>query len=916
MTRGAARSGLLCVLLLLGTLAGLLLSYLPSSPPPEVEYSGCWAFYSSPEPVCTPWPDGRFKLWVRAEPGDRVEIRGGDLAEPGKIAGPGLRYKLILLKQASSLVVTVYPRSGNKEAATWSLRLAEPDMPDWFDQVDKLSGTNPQKARRLLKDLPPSARDKYQSFVLAELVPLAENSQEAEKLLRQRADWDRSSHHWSGEVEAVTSLSYRYVKQGRLSEATQLLKTVSVVPLRAPADDKHYVTYYLGILAESTGDYGAALKQLREAANLADWVGMPGLESNAIQLLALVYQELGRPQEASKLYTKLLAGPDLKSGCATGGLWTNVGWFQLMEHEAGNTAELPVPALQKALANFETSGCSSHQRLNAHLNLALAYQQQDQWPDATRELSQAQSLAESSTLPERLWLDDLEARIALHNGRPELALGLYEKLERRSELAASPAGILQALLGRARANIAKGDQQAAIDALAKADVQIEKQSQHIPIDQGRDTFFAYQEAATRLYLRLLLDDEKWQKAFDLARKSRSRLLRQLAVRDRLNQLDEKSRQAWRASLAKYHTMRDMLDRDAASRWKLAVSEKAHALEDEAQKLKDSQEQLDSALGALNALGRAGEEALTPPERDEVIVAYHPLPGKQWAAFAATKKIEVAYFELPEKLPGPEQLAQLLLTPSQAFRSAVAGAKSVRILPYGPLRTVDFHALPFTDGQPLLATHRVVYSLDLPKGSASPTPSGHPMALVVSDPTEDLRTAKTEGKTVTAAIQRWPGAWTPTPLNGSEAKASKVRDALAKASFFHYAGHGSFAGFAGWSSELPLADHSRLTLSDILALGHTPDSVVLSACDAGHTSEEAPGEGVGLANAFLLAGSKEVVAARQWVPDSSANELMAEMYSHWQPREDLQQQLRRAQLTCARKNPSPCASWASFRVLVP
>jgi CHAT domain-containing protein len=210
---------------------------------------------------------------------------------------------------------------------------------------------------------------------------------------------------------------------------------------------------------------------------------------------------------------------------------------------------------------------------------------------------------------------------------------------------------------------------------------------------------------------------------------------------------------------------------------------------------------------------------------------------------------------------------------------------------------------------------VAYSLDLAKRSESSSRRGRPVALVVFNPTRDLRTADTEAETVAAAIERWPG-WTLTSVHGSDAKAGKVRDALAAASFFHYAGHGSFGGFAGWSSELPLANQSRLTLSDILALPHTPDSVVLSACDAGRTSEEAPGEGVGLANAFLLAGAKEVVAARQLIPDSSANELMAEMYRHWQPGEDLQHQLQRAQLTCSKKNPSPCPSWASFRLLVP
>jgi CHAT domain-containing protein len=239
--------------------------------------------------------------------------------------------------------------------------------------------------------------------------------------------------------------------------------------------------------------------------------------------------------------------------------------------------------------------------------------------------------------------------------------------------------------------------------------------------------------------------------------------------------------------------------------------------------------------------------------------------------------------------------------------------------------VDFHALPF-GGQPLLAIRLVAYSLDLPRRSGFPSRSGQPVALVVSNPTRDLRTAEAEGQTVAAAIKNWQcpcaaiknwrGPWKLNLLTGSAAQAGEVRKALTQASFFHYAGHGSFGGFAGWSSELPLADQSKLTLSDILTLSRTPDSIVLSACDAGRTSEEAPGEGVGLANAFLLAGAREVVAARQLVSDASANDLMDEVYRHWQSGMDLPHQLQRAQLACRAKNPSPRAAWASFRLLVP
>lgn len=930
MTPGRAPGGLLRSSLFLGTLAGLLLACgkQPSSSAPvvlEVEYKGCWAL-SVPNLVCSLPSNRQLTVWVRTTPPDRnLEIRAGGLLKPEKeekVSG-GRRYLLAISKPASRLTVEVLAPDGS-HGPGWFLQLSEPEQPSWWDPIKDLIGRGEKTAARSrLEQIQRSASPKEKNLVwrLLAIVARAEGNSAVELYLKQGITADRSENRWSGEAGAarkITWLAGIYIDQGRFAEAEQLLAALQL-PAKAAADDKCNVTFYQGVLADKTSNYAAALKQLQGTSELARRLGDSRLEGQVEQMLALVYQQLGRSQDASRLFDKLQARSHLPARCELGTFWINVGWFQLLEHEAGNTGENPAPSLQKALAAFEENDCPPKERLNAHLNLALAYQQRDEWLEAGRELAQTRALSIQADFRQLLWQDDLEARTALHEGHPETALGLYETLEKRAERAASPAGVLQAQLGRAKAYVDSGKRPAAIAALARAEGLIEEQSRHIPVHEGRDTYFAYQEAVTRLYLKLLLDEGQQQNAFGLARKSRSQLLRQLAVRDGLSQLDAEKQRVWFASLSKYRATREAVDNAAAKRWQLAVSEKKNALADEAEKLKVAQDDLDLALRDLDALRRNGEGALAPAERDEVILTYHPLPGKQWVAFAATQgEIVAAELELPENISAapPEELAQLLLSPSPAFQSAIATSKRVRVLPYGPLRSVDFHALPFTGGQPLLATHRVAYSLDLPRRSGLPFRSVQPVALVVSNPTRDLRTAEAEGQTVAAAVKNWPGPWKPNLLIGSAAQAGEVRKALTRASFFHYAGHGSFGGFAGWSSELPLADQSRLTLSDILALSSTPDSIVLSACDAGRTSEEAPGEGVGLANAFLLAGAREVVAARQLVSDASANDLMDELYRHWQPGEDLPHQLQRAQRTCRAKNPSPKAAWASFRLLVP
>jgi cellulose synthase operon protein C len=918
MTLRGARSLLFRALpwVLAGFLASCRHRQPPAPPALEVEYSGCWAFYL-PNQVCVPFPDPdrRLNLWVRTTPEDmKVEIRAGSRLLPAtgeEVSGGGKRYRPNIPKGADLLTVSVRLPDGSP-GPNWSLRLGEPEMPAWLDEVPKLSSSD---ARKLLERLRKSAPRKEQSLVLKCLADFAQGDgkpREAEKFLLEAWSSDRAENRWSGEVEKASQLAWLYISQRRFSAAQETLKALRF-PSNASAKEKLLVTYYSGLLAEEVGNYRLALEQLGKVDELAKRVRMTKYRVHNAQIQARVFQDLGRSQDASTLLDRLLANlrQDPYRPCDAGDLLTNVGWFRLIEHEAGKEAKNPTPLLEQAQAIFEKNQCSPSKRLNARLNLALAYQHEARWSAARQELARARELEPYSGLGERLWWDDLEARAAITEGHATRALGLYEELGKNAELAVSPEGRLRALLGRANAQLTLGQRKAAIDALAEADQEIEKQSRHIPVHQGRDTFFAYQEAATRLYLDLLLIDQQWQRAFDLARRARSRLLRQLAVRDRLSQLKPEEQQKWLGLLAGYRVLRDAVDREAARSWQLAVSEKRRAQEVEAARLAEARDSLDNALASL---GDIGEGSLSPPRLDEVILAYHPLPKGRWAGFAATVRgITVKTFKLPPETATNEELSQILLKP---FQAAIAASQYVRVLPYGPLRSVDFHALPFAGGEPLLASHLVVYSLDLPVRSSPALTGGRQMALVVSNPQGNLPAANEEAKVVADAIRTWGPDWRLEALQSRKARSEAVLRELPTTRLFHYAGHGVFAGFAGWDSELPLAGNSRLTLGDVLALQAAPAWIVLSACDAGRSSEEAPGEGIGLANAFLLAGSQAVVASPRRVSDLSAKDLMRELYRGWESGADLPSQLRRAQLSCRRKDPSVRAAWASFRSLVP
>jgi tetratricopeptide (TPR) repeat protein len=851
---------------------------------------------------------------VRTEPGLDVEIRAGNrrLNAMGKEESGGSIYRLSLPQEDSRLTVRLL-RADGTQGPPWSLALRRAEIPTWLTEVSSLQAEEMvRRLERLRKEAPRSE----QGLVLGMLAGLAwrEGDEQAYvRYLEQGIAADRAEGCLSCEVGKTTQLAGYYLDHGHFIQARQMLDALHL-PAQAPGDAKCLMAYYRGLLGDAVGDYRSALEQLRQADDLAKRLEMRKYRWDVEQVLARVLQDLGRSAEASELFGALRSDPKPAGRCDLGSLLTNMSWARLLAREAGEPSEDPAPDLEQALGEFERNPCPPDKRLNAHLNLALAHQQAGRWAEARRELEQARQTGASPNLAERLWWNDLEARSAIAEGRPQYALELYEQLAKEADLALSPDGRLRAALGLAKARLSLGQRTEALDALADADRQIDEQSGRIPAHEGRDTFVAQREAVTRLYLDLLLENGRIERAFEVARRARSRLLRQLTVRDRLTQLTAPERQKWERSLSEYRVLREDLDRQADEEWKLPVDQRQRARGERAAQLATAQNALDHALASL---GDPGEGTLSPPGPGEVILAYHPV-RKGWVGFAATERgIEVSpRFDLYKlTLLNHGELARLLLSP---FRQTLRSVERVRVLAYGDLRKVDFHSLMF-GSEPLLARHLVVYSLDLPVRSSPATAgaSARPVALVVADPPSDLGdlpAARQEGREVADAIGRWGSGWSCERWEGERARADKVRGELPKVSLFHYAGHGVFAGFSGWDSSLPLAD-GHLTLGDVLALRRAPDWVVLSACEGGRSSQEAPGEGIGLANAFLLAGSRAVIASNQPVADTGTQDLMRELYRGWRPGEDLPHQLQRAQFARFRQG-SSTAVWGAFRLLVP
>ena len=729
-----------------------------------------------------------------------------------------------------------------------------------------------------------------------------------------QASWSLSFAQQAGQSDLLRDVGRKLVlvhseiTEGRLATARKSLRAIRL-PSRAPAESRYEVTYYRAMLAEREGDYRSAMAEAQEAEEIAERVQMERYRWMAEQRKGLLLTAVGRFSDAVQLFSRLRREPLALTPCEEAQVPRNQAWAMLLANEAGERLGDPTPHLETALAIFET--CEKFrpgQRMSILIDLAMAHLQEGRLTQAKDLLAQARGLDRDPRLLNLLWYLDLEARISLRERRPTEALRLFGRIEEAAATAGSPDYLLRAAFGKAQSQRDLGKADAALEILRKAETLLDEQSLHIPLQEGRETFMATRHAVVNLHVELLLDQGRNAEALDLARHARSRLLRQLERSQSLASLalDEKAR--WERLVAAYRERRAALEERAKDEWRLPTDQ---ALRAEAVTAAEAEEVKKILDEAFQVLPRERPREKSPlPRPGELILAYHPLT-RGWAGFAADGgPVQVHHFELPPDLTRRDQLAARLLLP---FQASIERAERIRILPSGSLQAVDFHALPF-GGDILLAKAPVVYGLDLPVPPV-PEKARTRHALLVADTRDNLQGALDESRQVLKILRSGPQPWTTEELKGEEASVEAVRKQLASADLLHYAGHGSFSGFGGWNSSLLLADETQLTLGDLLALDRVPAWVVLSACNSGRSSTKVPVESMGLAQAFILAGSRAVIASIRPVKDSDLPAFFPELYREWDREpDDLALALKRAQLSWRKRHPR--ADWQSFRLFEP
>jgi tetratricopeptide (TPR) repeat protein len=744
-------------------------------------------------------------------------------------------------------------------------------------------------------------------------------AEEAFPLFRQAIDLDRRAGRISEVVDDSFALSFALNQRSqRYTEARAVLDAITEDELALYAEGRVRAPYYRGALAAETGDRRSALGLLRDAQTAARRLRMPRLERNARSALALELQALGRARASLRVLTDLEKEMDVAvrehardapTACERAEIANNIGWGAILANDVARTEgrseiEDARAPLERALS---ANDCSDvYVREFALSNLARAALDDGDIATARRRLDEAKTIAKEPRGTDRLGWVELEGRILLARGKARDALGVFDDGLLRARAAILHEVEWAFLVARSDALVAAARIPDAIASLRTAEALLDDAMLAVPLGEGRAAYASGRSRSARALVGLLVRQHDVPGAAAVAEHARARVLASALGAAHLERLGTEDRARWEDAVRAFRSARSALDAAAADDWKLP----ADALARVAAQREARDRELRASLEAAMTLLRSPK--LEPPATPAVSrdLELDIFPDQRGFVALAKRLGRVVTYRLPTlDSSGPSaELAAALLDPLAELMECDADSRIV-VRAYGAWRTIDVHAFPWR-GEPLIATCPVVYSLGL-----APPAKLHPRArsLVVGDPTSDLPAALEEARSVARKLQRrfdesGVEASVRLLLRG-DATSQAVGDSLREVDRFHYAGHGLFAGEDGWESALPLARGGRLGVPDILALGRAPRRVVVTGCEAAKSGGDT--EGLGLAQAFIVAGADEVLAPVRQVEDAVARRFASALYD---AQTSLALAARRAALELRAENAA--SDWTAFRVLVP
>ena len=193
----------------------------------------------------------------------------------------------------------------------------------------------------------------------------------------------------------------------------------------------------------------------------------------------------------------------------------------------------------------------------------------------------------------------------------------------------------------------------------------------------------------------------------------------------------------------------------------------------------------------------------------------------------------------------------------------------------------------------LVTIPALLALDRIRQGAQSTGTG---ALIVGNPTGDLRFAEDEARTVAANENV-------KALIGTKARKQIIQPRLRGARIVHLATHAFFESGLPLDLGVILVD-GVLSAREMITVEMHADLVVLSGCQTGMSDRLGGDEVAGLAQAFLLAGARSVLVTLWSVNDPASAETVRGFYRRLNEGED-----KATALACAISDVRSMPGWS-------
>ncbi|HEX4422334.1 MAG TPA: CHAT domain-containing protein [Kofleriaceae bacterium] len=790
---------------------------------------GCRAVLGGAPPRCEIAAGAPLRLWVGVADARPITLALDDhpVAPAATARGGGAAFAIDA--RPGTLVVRV----ADRVVATWQLApaasFAEVGASDQARKAGRLA-----EAAADLDGVPPGASAEEQLEVVRRRAKLARlRGDPGERGARERAvALARSLGRISVESDETVAILYGLMDGHALSEAARLL----------PALDAHGMTYaegavhrdlVHGMLASELGDLGVALGSFQRALATADRIADAADRAAILGPLADVLQSLGRGGEASALIdAEIQRGADDGDVCARVDGLTNAGWL-LRDRDPGRAQQLVDQA-----AGLAVERC-------AH-RLPIALVNQGWLLAATRRFAEARAVLDRlARIPAArdgrvtTWALRLEAETLLGED-PAKAAAHAEHLAARAAALCSTELAYEAHLLHARALVLLDRPAEAAAAFAEAERALTVWSRLVPLGEGRDTFFERHDQLALTAIPFFLAQ---------ARRGAPGAERALAATVRRSLARFVTSLAAGARAEHGEAGRDQLSRQferTLDRWPGTTADPE-----------------DGVCQARDVAALAAPARLEPPAQDALFV--HPAP--HGLVVVAWRRSGIAVRTLaPEQTAQPGQTAQIV----EAAAAMLAGTTRVQLHVHRSLA-----ALPLDRSLAARLAVPVAFAVDAPPGPPRPPGArchGERRALLVTNPQRNLWAASDAA----GAIQRDLAhlGFSVDTLDGPAATRAAVTARLADpcTAVFHYDGHGAAAGGDRSDDALLLAGGELLTAADVLGLARVPAAVVLNGC-----TTAAP-EGLGLAQAFLLAGATQVIASLDDVPADAAARFTRALYA--------------------------------------